>query len=257
MNIIRKLRLISIADIFTMANGVFGLLAAISFVIFHPDITIGTALIFAGIICDGADGFMARKFGTKHDYGRYLDSISDSITFGVAPAVLVIVHYYNTSPSDLRLLGNSLTIAAGLMVVTFAWYRLYRFSVEGYKYSEFCGLATPAMTFFVLVNTHILTPDSDLHIFLALGLTIMASIMMVMPKIRYPKLRGGLEIAVALVIVITLITIQMLKTYSILGEKITWIVYWALTYMALGIMIGYVFISPIYMMFGMEGDDGR
>ena len=156
-----KLRLISVADVLTMCNGACGILAIISFIIFYPNITIGTGLIFLGLVFDGMDGAAARRFGTKHNFGRHLDSISDSITFCLAPAVLVTVVFYQPVGSVpyfcIKTYTNPLNVMvllATIFVVFFGWKRLLIFTTAGYKLKNFQGLATPALAFFIIVISH-------------------------------------------------------------------------------------------------------
>ena len=94
--IFRPLTLISYADIATLISASLGFLA-ITYIIDGSEKSFIVAMLilpFCAII-DGMDGALARKFGTKHHYGKYLDSISDSICFGIAPSILVYSLYYN------------------------------------------------------------------------------------------------------------------------------------------------------------------
>jgi CDP-diacylglycerol---serine O-phosphatidyltransferase len=79
-------------SLFTTANMAFGFYAILEVV--HASLTqywhldnaakaIGAAFLF-----DGLDGRIARMTGTTSDFGRELDSLSDVIAFGVAPAML-------------------------------------------------------------------------------------------------------------------------------------------------------------------------
>lgn len=45
--------------------------------------------IFIGIITDGLDGRIARMTNTETNFGAEYDSLSDMVTFGIAPALLV------------------------------------------------------------------------------------------------------------------------------------------------------------------------
>lgn len=45
--------------------------------------------IFVGIITDGLDGRIARLTNTETDFGAEYDSLSDMVTFGIAPALLM------------------------------------------------------------------------------------------------------------------------------------------------------------------------
>ena len=78
--IFKPLTLISYADMATLLSASLGFLA-ITYMIDGSEKSFIVAMLilpFCAII-DGMDGALARKFGTKHHYGKYLDSISDSI----------------------------------------------------------------------------------------------------------------------------------------------------------------------------------
>lgn len=57
--------------------------------------------IFIGMIADGLDGRIARLTNTQTDFGAQYDSLSDMVTFGVAPALLL----YSSSLQRLGKLG--------------------------------------------------------------------------------------------------------------------------------------------------------
>ncbi len=250
MSILPGLKKISVADVATIMNGICGLLALVFLYLHAPDITWASGLILLGLVFDGADGYLARRFGTKHDLGRYLDSLSDSITFGAAPSLLVFVHYYSRGYGHLSQYLNIAVVGASLLIIVFSWVRLYKFTIEGYKYQGFYGLATPVVTFFVIVVSHILTPDAIIHVLFALPMIYLASILMVFHRVRYPKIRGRLAYVTALGVVLALIILQWAKaTFDALS---VFLLYRAITYMALGIIIMYVFVSPIYVKFGLK-----
>ena len=58
-------------------------------------------LLFLGAIFDSVDGRVARLTGTQSTFGEQFDSISDVISFGIAPALLV----YNRFFLDLNKFG--------------------------------------------------------------------------------------------------------------------------------------------------------
>lgn len=104
--------------------------------------------IFIGMIADGLDGRIARLTNTQTDFGAQYDSLSDMVTFGVAPALLLyswilhsmgklgwLVAFMYTASAALRLArfnihieeqdkrffqGLSSTISAGV-IASFAW----------------------------------------------------------------------------------------------------------------------------------------
>lgn len=57
-----------------------------------------TAIIIAGIL-DGLDGRLARRLGSTSRFGAELDSLSDFISFGVAPAILLYLWTMNGAGS--------------------------------------------------------------------------------------------------------------------------------------------------------------
>jgi CDP-diacylglycerol--serine O-phosphatidyltransferase len=54
----------------------------------NRDFEIAALLIGLAVLLDGLDGRIARMTNTTSDFGREMDSLADSITFGFAPAVL-------------------------------------------------------------------------------------------------------------------------------------------------------------------------
>ena len=57
--------------------------------------------IFAAMLFDGLDGRVARMTNTQSDFGVQYDSLSDMVSFGVAPAIVA----YGWGVSDLGKLG--------------------------------------------------------------------------------------------------------------------------------------------------------
>lgn len=77
--------LIKFSDIFTLGNVLFGL-AAIFFAI-NKNYLAMSASLFLAVIADYLDGKLARKLGQETIFGKELDSLADTISFGVAPAI--------------------------------------------------------------------------------------------------------------------------------------------------------------------------
>lgn len=86
---------------------------------------------------DSLDGIMARITKSSSEFGVQIDSLSDVISFGAAPAFLVYQLYLNQLGSLGILLSSLLMIFAGL--------RLARFNTQlvGYDKDHFVGLPTP------------------------------------------------------------------------------------------------------------------
>jgi len=99
-------------------------------------------LIFLAMVFDALDGHVARFSHTTSDFGAQLDSLSDLVTFGVAPAILLV----KLCPTFASFHREAVwTIAASFAVC--AALRLARFNVETSDEDDhlhFSGLPTPA-----------------------------------------------------------------------------------------------------------------
>jgi CDP-diacylglycerol--serine O-phosphatidyltransferase len=102
------------------------------------------AVVIAGVL-DGLDGRVARLTNTQSEFGVQYDSLSDLISFGLAPALLAF-NWSLSSLRDISPLAGKLGWLAAFLFVACAALRLARFNAQassGDK-SYFQGLATPA-----------------------------------------------------------------------------------------------------------------
>lgn len=100
--------------------------------------------IFIAMIADGLDGRVARLTNTESTFGAQYDSLSDMITFGLAPALLVFTWSLST-------LGKVGWLCSFLYVAGTAL-RLARFNsqLENDDKHYFTGLACPAAAGFLV-----------------------------------------------------------------------------------------------------------
>ncbi|MDY7110357.1 MAG: CDP-alcohol phosphatidyltransferase family protein [Planctomycetota bacterium] len=70
-------------------------------------LTVAGALIFLGMFLDAVDGSLARLTRTHSDIGAHLDSLADLLTFGAAPAFMMLrlVSYYLDPHRDTIIVG--------------------------------------------------------------------------------------------------------------------------------------------------------
>ncbi|GAB4329732.1 MAG: CDP-diacylglycerol--serine O-phosphatidyltransferase [Candidatus Zixiibacteriota bacterium] len=122
--------------IFTVGNLFCGFLAILS--AFDGQVMNSCRFILLGFFLDGLDGFVARVSNSVSRFGMELDSLSDLLTFGVAPAVLL----YNV---QLKALGNWGWMVAFVFVMCGA-FRLARFNLSARTSPRgtFEGLPIPA-----------------------------------------------------------------------------------------------------------------
>jgi CDP-diacylglycerol--serine O-phosphatidyltransferase len=101
------------------------------------------AIIFAGV-CDALDGRVARMANATSRFGAEYDSIADTVSFGVAPAMLAF------SAGALQELGWTGWVLAFIYTACAAL-RLARFNVKPERYAgRFEGLPSPAAAGMVL-----------------------------------------------------------------------------------------------------------
>lgn len=77
-----------VADYVTLLNLISGILSI--YFAFNNNLKLAAILILAGVIFDKLDGIIARALKQESDLGVQLDSFSDLITFGIAPAFLFV-----------------------------------------------------------------------------------------------------------------------------------------------------------------------
>ncbi len=124
---------INLANTLTLGNGVAGFLSVVASM--NQQFVLAAILILFGVLCDWLDGKAARAFSEESALGAELDSLSDLVTFGVAPAALVAA----IAPSTLSYI-------AGALFVLSAALRLGRFNVQQTK-GVFFGIPTTANGF--------------------------------------------------------------------------------------------------------------
>ncbi len=131
----------------TMANLIIGFIAILFAAKGNPEsIAVAGILIFVASFFDFFDGAAARALKAQSEIGGNLDSLADSISYGIAPGVIAYEAYLYKLPQ----LGFSLN--AGMFVAVlfplFAVYRLARFNI-GEEQERFLGLPSPAAGIFV------------------------------------------------------------------------------------------------------------
>ena len=96
--------------------------------------------MIAGAVFDVCDGAAARLLGAYSNVGKELDSLSDLVTFGLAPALMFFSWYYKINSGY-----PSWAAFIALVIVPFAALRLAKFNVDDRQKHSFLGLPTPAM----------------------------------------------------------------------------------------------------------------
>lgn len=154
-----------IPNFITLCNLACGLTAIIF--AFRGEFEAGFYMIIAAAVCDFCDGFAARLLNARSEIGLQLDSLSDLVSFGVAPAFLLM---HSTALHFAALEFDNL-IYGCLLLAPFAAYRLAVFNIDTTQSDEFRGLPTPAMALLVAsASAYILGQLPTTTIFLAITL---------------------------------------------------------------------------------------
>lgn len=101
-----------IPSIFTLANLLFGFLALIW--VIEKDYTLAAAMILLSALMDSLDGKVARRLSVSSDFGKELDSLSDLVSFGVAPAILTYQAILYSQSDYVRYFGLSIAAVFAL-----------------------------------------------------------------------------------------------------------------------------------------------
>jgi len=143
-------------------------------------LTMAGALIFLGMFLDSVDGSVARLTRSVSELGATLDSLSDLVTCGVAPAVMVLslVASYLGTDGHLTILGPDADLPWGKVVwgisavyVCCTALRLARFTVETQPqkgpndHMAFHGMPSPGaaglIASMILLHQHLLASGGD------------------------------------------------------------------------------------------------
>ena len=171
-------------------------------------------IIFASIF-DFFDGWFARKLKGNSNFGAELDSLSDFISFGVAPSILI----YLWSISHFNSFGWSITLFFSVCAAL----RLARFTADIYLVDKpiddttyFIGVPSPAAAilcllpiflFIKLVFNFFRDPYLNIANLIVIGLLMVSKIPTVsLKKIKFSKKVSPFIILLLVIICIGLIT---------------------------------------------------
>lgn len=102
-------------------------------------------LIFSAMIFDALDGFAARLLNAASMHGIQMDSLADMVTFGVAPATLIVVMTHslpNFNEDNFYLVWALAAIYLGGAALRLATYNVHAM-VEKKSSEKFSGLPSP------------------------------------------------------------------------------------------------------------------
>jgi len=189
-------------SLITLLNGVFGFTAivfasrgAAQGLAGFSYFAMAGYMVLLAMFADMLDGRLARMSQSTSSFGGQLDSLCDLVSFGIAPAFLMLkaieVRLELTTPLSGGLFHRFVWLAA-LAYISCATIRLARFNVENEEnesaHMSFAGLPTPgaagAIVSLVIFHREVM-PNLDAVVFILPFLTLGTAVLMV-SRIRYP-----------------------------------------------------------------------
>lgn len=168
-------------NLFTLGNGFFGFCSIVFAA--NGDYISAAYFILLGALMDSLDGRIARMLGVSSNLGMQLDSLSDAISFCLAPAFLMYFWKLKFA-GPLGFIICSIFLLAGL-------FRLARFNITSEEQTIFflgipvtlagCCLAT------LLINSHQMTFKTP-HM-LALGFIVMLLSYLMVSTLPFPTFK--------------------------------------------------------------------
>ncbi|GGE21182.1 CDP-diacylglycerol--serine O-phosphatidyltransferase [Marinithermofilum abyssi] len=166
----------ALPSILTVGNLFLGIVAMILAV--QGEWKYGAIMVIIGMFLDGLDGRVARLLNTQSEFGKELDSLSDVISFGVAPALIMYT-------SLLHEIGPTGWIITAIFPICGAL-RLARFNVHPGIPGYFIGLPITAaggvLATMALYSDLVASP-----VFMVLGMLFLSFLMV--SQIKYPNFK--------------------------------------------------------------------
>lgn len=138
--------------------------------------------VIIAAVFDFFDGFAARLLHAPSEIGKELDSLSDMVSFGVAPGVaaFVLLRDYAAYPAVLDNLQTILPYLAFIIPV-FSALRLAKFNIDTRQTTSFLGLPTPANALFWVsycYGVQPFMPVNSILLYSTIGFIIILSLLM-------------------------------------------------------------------------------
>ena len=174
----------SIPNAITSLNLLCGALACVAaFSALDPVLTIGGSHVLVGYevavmlialaaVADFLDGCVARIIGAVSGIGKEHDSLSDLVSFGLAPAMVLYNLMRAANP-------DSLLCFAAMIIPVFGALRLAKFNVDTTQSTTFRGLPIPSNAIFWIGFTSWYATHHSVSQWVVVALVVVLSLLMV------------------------------------------------------------------------------
>lgn len=229
----------------TAMNLVAGCLAV--FLGIEGELGKAAVLIIAAAVFDFLDGMFARLVNSYSEIGKQLDSLSDLVSFGVAPAAILMsmmkqaLLQVNIKLTEVEASPFQWILLLSVLLVPVAGaFRLAKFNVDTRQSESFLGLPIPANALFYaslalildfantpFLNNLILNPLFLITIILLFPMLMISGIPMFSLKVKHLKWQGNqvrfsfLALCIVLVLALQLYALPLIMISYILISLFT------------------------------------
>jgi len=211
------IKLLSLADVVSLANAGFGFLAIIMASL--GEMWFSFSFILIALLADGLDGMVARKTGHS-ELGDYMEAMADMISLGVAPSFFVYTIYHDAV--SWCIYYHSYLLITLIVFLSLSIIRLASFHLMKDK-KFFVGLPASISTIIIIILAFF-----EIEFLYILPVIIIISLAMI-SNVHFPKPGLKIDVIAAILIILTLIfgkdyygiapllLITTLVTYTTLG----------------------------------------
>lgn len=198
-----------IPNIITLSNAFFGMVGILYAV--KGMYWMALYMMIFAAIADFLDGFIARLLNVKSELGAELDSLSDLITFGALPGLIMYkLIESNTDSTWMPYIAFFITIMSA--------YRLAKFNISKNQSTNFSGLPTP-INALVLASLSVIELTYLDNIWVLIGVCVLSGVLLVsnIPLIGLKFKSFGFKdnLAKYILVVVSIILIITLKIVAI------------------------------------------
>ncbi|MFE5324625.1 CDP-diacylglycerol--serine O-phosphatidyltransferase [Paenibacillus sp. NPDC056579] len=202
----------SIPNLFTIGNLFLGFISII--LAFNKEAEWAAIMVIIAMLCDGLDGRVARALNAQSEFGKELDSLSDVISFGVAPAFIMYVVAFTEMNAAAAWIITAIFPICGAL-------RLARFNVVAGVPGYFIGLPIPAAggVLCTLALFH-----NELNTFVLVLSTLLLSYLMV-STVKYPNFKkvGIPKKAIWIAPIVVIIAVLLAYQYPSMLSKMIFV----------------------------------
>ena len=197
----------AISDGISLMNMLCGFISILLAI--NHNFELSAILMIIAIMFDSVDGWVARKINRndKLKFGQNIDSLSDAISFGAAPAVFLST-IRSTIPHNLSILPAIIS----LLIVACGVLRLTRYNAiaDYIQTHDFIGFPIPGIA--IILATFYLS--GLFNIYIALILMTIVSLLMI-SNVTYPKFDNLIIIGISVVLIVLIILPISLTLFGI------------------------------------------